>query len=303
MVRETGAGERLRSSRQEGGTGSVSGATRTPRTARSPALPVLYQVPLDGPPGVMYMTEDGQVISAQEAQSFIAANSVRLVQGAPQVVQGKLVNGKFPTSLIPGVSDPNVGQFLSAPNPIFREGTTETGTDGGGGSRGASQSAEQTFQPIAPPVLDILQQLSARRQAVREASLANFGAVQGAAPFMVNPAARFFPGLEPEGLASIALGQASGKGTVAAESLIPTATREFFRVPLPGLASPQEPTLGSEFGGAMGLAKQILDAIRLFQTGTAQSTSSQSSSGGSGLGVAESAFNDILTSLAGAPAI
>lgn len=279
MAIATPSGTRAPRRPQEGGTSSLSGASRTDAPTASPSLPILYQVPLDAAPGVMYMTEAGEVISATEAHQLLATSAVRLVQGAPTAVQNQLVNGKFPAALIPGIEDNKVKQFLASPGVTFDETTDEDG-DGGASptSTAAAQSTEETFQPIAPPVLDILQQLSDRRQRVREAALANFGAIQGAAPQMVNPDVRFFPGLEPGGLGSIALGQSSGLGTEAAESLIPTATREFFRVPLPGLASPQEPTLQSEFGGSLGLAKQILDAIRLFQTGTAQST--QSSTGG-----------------------
>ncbi len=300
ILDQSGAGGSRR--RQEGGTKSLPGASSSGPTGRT-SLPVLYQVPLDAAPGVMYMLANGEVISAAQANALIAGNAVSLVKGAPLQIQQQMVNGKFPTSLIPGIEDPNVMQFLAVPDAPAVTGGGGPGDGGGaasvGGSSGSSQ--EQTFQPIAPPVFDILDRLQSRRQAVREASRANFDAILGASPTMVNPDARFFPGLEPGGLASIALGQASGLGTEGAEGLIPNATREFFRVPLPGLADPQEPSLQSEFGGAMGLAKQILDAIRLFQTGSA--SSAQSSTGGSTSSPSLSAYDELIAGLIGAPAL
>lgn len=269
-----GGGRRRRA--QEGGTGSVSGATRS-----SPSRTV-YKAPTQD--GFVFVTEDGNVLSPMSVRQSLAAGLITVVNGIPPVLEQIAVGGILPVTFSTGLASPQItGPAPLQPDAQPPADDGDAGGGGGiGGSRGASRSTEQTFQPIAPPVTDILRIMSDRRQAVRDAALANFGAVQGAAPQMVNPDVRFFPGLEPGGIASMALGQSSGLGTEAAESLIPTATREFFRVPLPGLASPQEPTLQSEFGGALGLAKQILDAIRLFQTGTA--SSSQSGGGGGGGG-------------------
>ncbi len=258
---------------QEGGTGSLGGARGTPR--------VVYKAPTQNG-GFVFLTEEAGILSQISVRNSLAAGLITVINGIPPIIADIAIGGVLPVSFTNDVTPQVILPEGDGGGGDGGDGGGDGGTAGVGGSSGAAQSTEETFQPIAPPIMDILADLAARRQATRDAALANFEAVRGAAPQMVNPAARWFPGLGPGGLASIALGQSSGLGTEAAEGLIPSATREFYRVPLPGLGDPQEPTLGSEFGGAMGLAKQILDAIRLFQTGQAQSTQSQSSTGGSG---------------------
>ena len=249
----------LRTSFQEGGTGSLGGATRTPVITS----PQMYMV----------RVSQGGVDTYYEVMQT-SSGGVQLGRPIPlPMVQKRLLQGtgtviplaKFQAAV--GVEGPPAPVGPTMP-------TTPTG-----GSVSSGQSQEQTFAPLTPPVLEILTELRARRQAVRDAALANFGATLQAAPVMAGNL-EYFPGLEPGGLADIWMGRISGKGTEAAKALTPTSMRQPMRVPLPPLASPMEPTLGSEFGGALSLAAQIINAVLPFLTGQASATSSGSSSGG-----------------------
>ena len=149
--------------------------------------------------------------------------------------------------------------------------TQDTVGDGGGVSA-SSSSFEETFAPLTPPVIDILDRLQTRRQAVREAALANFNAVAQASPIMAPQGAKFFPGFEPGGIADILFAQTAGRQPLTD---VFSAIRAPGRVALPGLPSPQEPPVGAEFAGALDFAKKILSAVQSFQTGRAGSQSSQ----------------------------
>lgn len=228
----------------------------------------------------------------------------------PQVLQSQLFTGQGALNLSPqlykqlqdyyvtreqgGTKNLVTGSPLSeAASTVAQEQTTsETGTGG------FSSSSSQSFQPILPPVLDILDEMRARRAAAREAALANFGAILQAAPVMAGNL-EFFPGFEPGGAYDVAMGQVSGKGTEAQKAATPASYRKPQRIPLPALMNPNEPTVGSEFGGAMGFAQQILANLISVLTGTSSSSSSYPSGGGSAGGqlTDEEYINSILGSL------
>ena len=245
----------IRGMEEGGGTASLSGATRT-NTGGSLFIPGTYWIA--GAPFVLEVLKDpskGRLPS--NLQFFELTQSGNVVQIGREVpldeVQKRLLHGNI-----------NV-----MPQEQFQQqfgDDTQPSADTGGISASSSQEA---FAPLTPPVLDILDRLQARRQAVRDAALANFSAVAQAAPIMAPQGAKFFPGFEPGGIADIMFAQSAGRQPVQD----PFASyRAPGRVALPGLPSPYEPAVGEEFGGALDLAKIILSAIQSFQTGRASST-------------------------------
>lgn len=174
-------------------------------------------------------------------------------------------------------------------------GGTDTGTDTGLGGGGVSSSSSQSFQPVLPPVQDILMEMRERRKNARDAAIANFTQVLQAAPVMAGNLP-YFPGFEPGGAYDVALGQVTGKGTQAAGAITPQAYRTPQRVALPALPDPNEPSVGDEFGSALDFGKQIIQNLISVLTGSSQSSGTSSSGGGGGGGsdFEQSFINSIL---------
>lgn len=143
-----------------------------------------------------------------------------------------------------------------------------------GGSSQAAESQSTQFTPVVPPVLDLLAEMRARREAERTMAASIVGALMQAAPMAVpEGSGGVFPGFEKGGIADVLMGIISGKGTQAGGGIM-GGLRKPGTMTLPISAMQvAEPSVGEEFGGALGLSQQILDALRIVQTGQATSTS------------------------------
>lgn len=132
-----------------------------------------------------------------------------------------------------------------------------------GGGSSSSQSSGSTV--VMPPVLELLAEMRARRQA--EADQA--GTIAQIMSMNLPEGMTVFPGFEGGGLADVLMGIITGRGAEA-HGIIPDAARQVHRTNVP---IPQgQPSVESEAGSAQNIAQQIMNALRVIQT-------SQSSSG------------------------
>lgn len=127
------------------------------------------------------------------------------------------------------------------------------GIDSAGGLGSSSGSSLAT-----PPVLDLLAEMRARRQAEAEQA-------RGLAEILaanVPRGMKFYPGWEPGGVADILLGIVTGEG--ANHGVLPADQRTVKRQQIP---IPQgQPSVQEDFGDASSMANAILNAIRVIQT-------------------------------------
>jgi hypothetical protein len=118
--------------------------------------------------------------------------------------------------------------------------------------------------------------MRARRQERQNMAQQVVAGLLQTAPIAAPEGLQTFPGFEPGGLFDTLMGVVTGKGANAAVN-VPQALREPGRINIPISSMQQEvPPLSEDFGGALGMAQQILDAMRLPQTGASQ----QASAGG-----------------------
>lgn len=129
---------------------------------------------------------------------------------------------------------------------------------GEGGLGGSSSSSTV----VVPPVLDVLAEMRARRQAAAEQAATLAGIIGTNVP----QGMEYYPGAEPGGVADVLLGIITGKGPGAAGGIMPYDQRRVNRVNIP--VPNTNPSVGDELGEASGIANQILNAIRVIQTGS-----------------------------------
>ena len=110
-----------------------------------------------------------------------------------------------------------------------------------------------------PPVTDILGEMRLRRQA--EAEQANI--ISSILMSNIPRGQKYYPGMEPSGLADVLLGIITGNGPSAAAGILPESQRVVRRtdvnVPL------GQPSVQSDFGAASEMANSILSGAKVIQ--------------------------------------
>lgn len=134
---------------------------------------------------------------------------------------------------------------------------------------GSGSSSSWSSTPVAPPVVDILGEMRARRTAEAEQAV-NIAEILGA---NLPAAMENYPGFEMGGLADVLLGIITGEGAGAGQQVLPQEQRRVNRVGIP-VPKEGQPGVEEDAGVANALAQQILDAIRVIQTGGSSSSSS-----------------------------
>lgn len=143
---------------------------------------------------------------------------------------------------------------------------------GESGALGGSSSSQSTGSTVVlPPVVELLQEMRARR----ESAVAQAETLASIMSNNLPSGMMYYPGFERGGLADVLLGIITGKGPAAAQQILPQGQRMVDRVNLNVPSS--QPGVGDEFGQGMTFADAIMAAIRNIQT---SQSSSQSSSGG-----------------------
>jgi hypothetical protein len=140
----------------------------------------------------------------------------------------------------------------------------------GGFGSSSSQGSSWGATPVEPPVLSILQEMRQRRDSLAQRQQIIADILAGNVP----RGQTNYLGFEPGGVADILMGLISGEGPGAGARILPADQRRVRRqqLPVPG----GEPSVGEEAGGAMSLAQQILNAIRVISTSGSQQTSGSS---------------------------
>ena len=140
-----------------------------------------------------------------------------------------------------------------------------TGVSSGGGS---------SSQPVMPPVIELLQEMRARRaqQATVASNIA--AALLQAAPMAAPAGTDIFPGMEQGGLADTLMGIITGRGGGASAVLDKLRAPGKTTIPISGMNVP-EPSVGAELPGALSAAMQILSGLRNVPTGSQGQSSTQ----------------------------
>lgn len=129
---------------------------------------------------------------------------------------------------------------------------------GEGGGLGSSSSSSLAV----PPVLELLGEMRMRREAEAQQAVSLAEIIGSNVP----RGQEFYPGYEPGSVADVLLGIITGGGPARAQEVLPANQR---RVRRTGIPVPQgQPDVSEEFGAASSMAQQILDAIRVIQTGS-----------------------------------
>lgn len=180
----------------------------------------------------------------------------------------------------PGSQTPAGGDYSFAekgPTMLPTGGSSQSSS-----SSGQSTSASKQYTPVTPPVLDILAEMRARRESKRAMYTDIVKALlETSAVAVPEGSGGVFPGMEKGGMADILMGIMSGQGAAGAGVLDPLRKPGTMSIPISAMQV-EQPSVADEFGGAMGMSKQILDAIKVLLTGESVQQSTQQSAGGGG---------------------
>jgi len=163
---------------------------------------------------------------------------------------------------------------------------------------GEGFSMVQTGTDVAPsPVLEVMAEQRARREASRQAAQNQLSGMLTAIPKFAPRGATTFPGMEHGGLADIMMGILSGQGVAGAQGLIPETTRQPGIQEIPAslfeAIGAAEPSMASDFGGASSIAAQILGQMLRLPRFSPVST------GGAGSAGSDAGLDSIIAALSG----